>query len=140
MNLIVVELGKIVQLKVAKMLQNFGRIGLTDFLLLKNNSTKMMVDSASRHPISSDSYENGEVHVPSTSTHKNEIIEIGSSVNAMAGPSDLFRKLLTVQCKLLLNMKQFLTLPKPKLGSTQFESDLLHFQNICEAYERFCEK
>ena len=37
-------------------------------------------------------------------------------------------------------MKQFLTLPERKLASTQFESDLLYFQNICEAYKKFCEK
>ena len=33
-----------------------------------------------------------------------------------------------------------MTLTEWKFGSTQFESNLLHFQNIHEAYERFCEK
>ena len=114
--------------------------GLTDSLLSKNNGTPMMAESVSGRPMGSDNYENGGVKVPSTSAHNNQVIETGSSVNAVAGPSDLFRKLLTVRRKLLLNMKQFLTLPERKFGSTQFESDLLHFQNIREAYERFCEK
>ena len=99
-----------------------------------------MAESVSGRPMGSDNYENGGVKVPSTSTHNNQVIETGLTVNAVAGPSDLFRKLLTVRRKLLLNMKQFLTLPERKFGSTQFESDLLHFQNIREAYERFCEK
>ena len=114
--------------------------GLTDSLLSKNNGTPMMAKSVSGRPMGSDNYENGGVKVPSTSAHNNQVIETGSSVNAVAGPSDLIRKLLTVRRKLLLNMKQFLTLPERKFGSTQFESDLLHFQNIREAYERFCEK
>ena len=114
--------------------------GLADSLLSKNNGTPMMAESVSGRPMGSDNYENGGVKVPSTSAHNNQVIETGSSVNAVAGPSDLFRKLLTVRRKLLLNMKQFLTLPERKFGSTQFESDLLHFQNIREAYERFCEK
>ena len=111
--------------------------GLTDSLLSKNNGTPMMAESVSGRPMG---FENGGVRVPSTSAPNNQVIEPGSSVNALAGPSDLFRKLLTVRRKLLLNMKQFLTLPERKFGSTQFESDLLHFQNIREAYERFCEK
>ena len=77
------------------------------FLLSKNNGTPMMAKSVSGRPMGSDNYENGGVKIPSTSAHNNQVIETGSSVNAGAGPSDLFRKLFTVRRKLLLNMKQF---------------------------------
>ena len=42
--------------------------------------------------------------------------------------------------KILLNMKQFLIFSEWKLGSTHFETDLLHILNIRKAFERFCQK
>ena len=45
----------------------------------------MTAESALGHPMGSDNYEHGGVQVPSTSAHSNEVIETGSSVNAVAG-------------------------------------------------------
>ena len=59
------------------------------------------------------------------------------SASVSVGPGDLSRKLLTMRRKLVLNMKQFLTLPKRRFGNTPFESDLLHFVSIREGYEKF---
>ena len=65
----------------------------------------------------------------------------GGSSNGSASvsvePGDLSRKLLTMRRKLVLNMKQFLTLPERRFGNTPFESDLLHFESIREGYEKF---
>ena len=51
-----------------------------------------------------------------------------TSVSVRSG--DLSRKLLTMRRKLVLNMKQFLTLPERGFGNTPFESDSLHFESI----------
>ena len=59
------------------------------------------------------------------------------SASVLVGPGDLSRKLLTMRRKLVLNMKQFLTLPERRFGNTPFESDLLHFESIREGYEKF---
>ena len=118
----------------------FREIGLADSLLLKNYCIPMIAESASENLMGSNNYENSGAKVPSTPAHNNEVLENGFSVNAVAGHGDLYWKILTVRRKLLLNMKQFLTLPEQKFGSTQFQSDLLHFQNIREAYERDFEK
>ena len=59
------------------------------------------------------------------------------SASVSVGPGDLSRKLLTMRRKLVLNMKQFLTLPERRFGNTQFESDLLHFESIREGYKKF---
>ena len=53
------------------------------------------------------------------------------------GPGDPSRKLLTMRRKLMLNMKQFVTLQERQSGSSQFESDLLHFESIRDAYDKF---
>ena len=52
------------------------------------------------------------------------------STSVSVGPGDLSRKLLTMRRKLVLNMKQFLTLPERRFGNTPFESDLHHFESI----------
>ena len=59
------------------------------------------------------------------------------SASVLVGSGDLSRKLLTMRRKLVLNMKQFLTLPERRFGNTPFESDLLHFESIREGYEKF---
>ena len=59
------------------------------------------------------------------------------SASVSLGPGDLSSKLLMMRCKLGLNMKQFLTLPKRRSGNTPFESDLLHFESIREGYKKF---
>ena len=58
------------------------------------------------------------------------------SASVSVGPGDLSRKLLTMRRKLVLNMKQFLTLPERRFGNTPFESDLLQ-ESIREGYEKF---
>ena len=64
----------------------------------------------------------------------------GGSSNGRAsvsvGPGDLSRKLLTMLRKLVLNIKQFLTLPERRLGNIPFELDLLHFESIRKGYEK----
>ena len=58
------------------------------------------------------------------------------SASVSVGPGDLSRKLLMMRLKLVLNMKQFLTLPERRFGNTPFESDLLYFESIRENYEK----
>ena len=123
-----------------KNVAKFRRICLTDSLLLKSNGTQIMIKSVTGYSLGSNNHENGWKQVPSKSTHNNEVQETRFTVNARAVPNDLFWKLFTVRRKLLHYMKQFLTLPERQLRWTQFESDLLHFQNIRKAYDRFCEK
>ena len=59
------------------------------------------------------------------------------SASISMGLGDLSRKLLTMRRKVVLKMKQFLTLPERQFCNIPFELDLLHFESTREGYEKF---
>ena len=115
------------------------RTGLTDSLLTND----FPVNFGSTLGAGSDSKERGtKQEVGSLLTAPSDGLNTGSTrssnFNALVGPGDLQRKLLTMRRKLMLDMKRFLSFSEPKNVS---ESDLgaLQFAYIREAYDNFRE-
>ena len=115
------------------------RTGLTDSLLTND----FPVNFGSTLGAGSDSKERGtKQEVGSLLTAPSGGLNTGSTrssnFNALVGPGDLQRKLLTMRRKLMLDMKRFLSFSEPKNVS---ESDLgaLQFACIREAYDNFRE-
>ena len=115
------------------------RTGLTDSLLTND----FPVNFGSTLWAGSDSKERGtKQEVGSLLTAPSDGLNTGSTrssnFNALVGPGDLQRKLLTIRRKLMLDMKRFLSFSEPKNVS---ESDLgaLQFAYIREAYDNFRE-
>ena len=59
-----------------------------------------------------------------------------SNFNALVGPGDLKRKLLSVRRKLMLDMKRFLSFSEPK-NATEFDLGVMQFAYIRGAYGNF---
>ena len=114
-------------------------IGLTDSLP-QDDGTLATTESAAECMPNYDNQIVGGEHATPILLNDKMTTHVGSSngsASVSVGPGDLSRKLLTMRRKLVLNMKQFLTLPERRFGNIPFESDLLHFESIREGYEKF---
>ena len=116
-------------------------IGLTDSLPQDDGTLATTESAAECMPNYDNRIVGGEHATPILLNDKVTTHEGSSngSASISVGPGDLSRKLLTMRRKLVLNMKQFLTLPERRFGNTPFESDLLHIESIREDYEKFCD-
>ena len=115
-------------------------IGLTDSLPHDDGTLATTESAAECMPNYDNRIVGGEHATPILLNDKMTTHEGSSngSASVLVGPvRDLSRKLLTMRRKLVLNMKQFLTLPERRFGNTPFESDLLHFESKREGYEKF---
>ena len=114
-------------------------IGLTDSLPQDDCTLATTKSAAECMPNYDNRIDGGEHGIPILLNDK--VTTHGGSSNGSAsvsvGLGDLSRKLLMMRRKLVLNMKQFVTLPECQFGNTPFESDLLHFESIREGCEKF---
>ena len=114
------------------------RTGLTDSLVTNdfpvNFGSTLGAGSDSKEPVS-------KQEIGSLLTAPSDSLNTGSTRpskfnNALVGPGDLQRKLLTMRRKLMSDMKRLLSFSEPK-NASEFDLGAMQFAYIREAYDNF---